>query len=92
MAAYSQQEVQERLAGLPGWQADGDSIRRVYTFNDFIDAIGFVTRVALLAQAADHHPDIDIRYNRVSLVLSTHSEGGVTEKDFALATAIDARL
>lgn len=92
MAAYSPQEVQERLAGLPGWEAEGDSIRRTYTFGDFIDAIGFVTRVALLAQAADHHPDIDIRFNRVTLVLSTHSEGGVTEKDFSLATSIDARL
>ena len=71
------------------WRQEGESLVRDYKFEDFAEAMAFVNRVAELAEAADHHPDIDIRYNKVSIALSTHSEGGITEKDFALAEQID---
>jgi len=73
----------------PDWTVDGASMSRTFTFSDFIGAMGFVTEIALLAEKAFHHPDIDIRWNQVTLVLSTHSEGGLTEQDLALASAID---
>ena len=73
---------------VPGWENNGKEITRVYKFKDFKEAMAFVNRVADLAEAADHHPDIDIRYNKVTLTLSTHSAGGLTEKDFALARQI----
>jgi 4a-hydroxytetrahydrobiopterin dehydratase len=68
------------------WKQDGDAIKGEFKFKDFNEAMGFVTKVALAAAAADHHPDIDIRFNRVVLVLSTHSEGGITKKDLDLAS------
>ena len=77
---------------LPGWERDGDEIEKRFRFDDFTASMAFVNRVADLAEAADHHPDIAIKYNRVKLTLSTHSEGGVTEKDFALAAQIDAAV
>jgi 4a-hydroxytetrahydrobiopterin dehydratase len=72
----------------PDWKIDGESILRTFRFTDFTEAMGFVTRVALLAERANHHPDIEIRWNRVTLRLSTHSEGGLTKKDTDLAEAI----
>ena len=90
MPALSVTQVDERVASMTGWARDGDEIEREFTFADFAAAMAFVNKVALAAEAADHHPDIDIRYNRVKMALSTHSEGGVTEKDFALAAQIDA--
>jgi 4a-hydroxytetrahydrobiopterin dehydratase len=90
MAQLDAGEVTRRLAEVPGWELVGKEIRRQYTFPDFADAMVFVNRVAILAGKVDHHPDIDIRYNKVSLVLSTHSEGGLTNKDFDLAKGIDA--
>ena len=69
----------------PQWQVEGDSMTRTFEFPDFVHAMAFVTRVALVAEKASHHPDIDVRWNRVTLTLSTHSEGGLTEKDVALA-------
>lgn len=88
--ALSRREIDDRLTALPGWERDDDEIEKSYEFADFADAMKFVNRVASAAEAADHHPDISIKYNRVKLSLSTHSEGGVTEKDFALAAEIDA--
>jgi 4a-hydroxytetrahydrobiopterin dehydratase len=73
---------------VPGWENNGKEISRTYKFKDFAEALSFVNKVAGLAEAADHHPDIDIRYNKVRLVLSTHSAGGLTEKDFSLAKQI----
>ena len=73
---------------VPGWENNGKEITRLYKFPDFKAAMAFVNRVADLAEAADHHPDIDVRYNKVRLTLSTHSAGGLTEKDFALARQI----
>lgn len=81
--------VDQRLAALAGWARDGDEIVKTYELPSFPDAISFVTRVADLAQKADHHPDLDIRYRNVRVALSTHSEGGITDKDFALAAEIE---
>ena len=79
------------LRGLPQWkhEAGTDSIRRDFKFKDFSEAFGFMTRVALLAQAADHHPEWSNVYNKVSITLSTHSAGGLTAKDVKLAGEID---
>lgn len=90
MPLLSPDDVQQRCAALPGWSVDGDAICRTFKRATFHHAIGFVVQIAMLAEVADHHPNIDIRYNTVHIVLSTHSAGGVTEKDFALAAQIDA--
>lgn len=74
----------------PDWSRHDESMRRTFAFADFNEAMGFVNRVALAAEVADHHPDIDIRWNKVTLVLSTHEAGGLTSKDTDLATVIDA--
>jgi 4a-hydroxytetrahydrobiopterin dehydratase len=85
----SQTEAEQRLTSLSGWTLEGDAIRKQYTFGGFPDAIAFVDRLAPKAEAADHHPDILINYKRVTLTYSTHSEGGLTEKDFAGAATAD---
>jgi 4a-hydroxytetrahydrobiopterin dehydratase len=73
----------------PGWDLVGETITKTFVLEDFSEAIGFVTRVALLAEVADHHPDIDIRWNKVTIALSTHSEEALTSKDTELAAAIE---
>jgi 4a-hydroxytetrahydrobiopterin dehydratase len=78
------------MASLPGWELAGDAIRRRYAFKDFKESMAFVKRVAELAERADHHPDILIEYSKVTLTLTTHDAGGLSEHDFALARAIDA--
>jgi 4a-hydroxytetrahydrobiopterin dehydratase len=85
----SQTEVGQRIKGLTGWTLDGAAIRKQFTFADFPDAIAFVNRLAPEAEAADHHPDILINYKRVTLTYSTHSDGGLTVKDFAGAATAD---
>ena len=85
----SRADAEQRIKTLSGWTLDGDAIRKQYTFNDFLEAIAFVNRLAPDAEAADHHPDILINYKRVTLTYSTHSEGGLTDKDFAGATIAD---
>jgi 4a-hydroxytetrahydrobiopterin dehydratase len=90
MSSLQPDQIQVRLASLDGWTHVGDSIRKNFTFDGFSDAIHFVDRIAQLAEKADHHPDIDIRYNAVTLTLSTHSAGGLTNRDFDLASSIDA--
>lgn len=72
------------------WVKTGESISRTYVFDDFNEAMGFVTRVAIASEVADHHPDIDIRWNKVTIVLSTHSEGALTSKDLNLAARFDS--
>lgn len=89
MAAVSDQEVEAFLEAHPGWERAGDEIRRTYRFEDFNQAMGFVTRVAMAAEKTDHHPDIDIRWNEVTLALTTHSEGALTVRDLDLADACD---
>ena len=90
MALLSETQIRDRLARLPGWERRGDEIRRTWSFADFESSMAFVNKVAALAQAADHHPDIDIRYSKVELALSTHDAGGLTAKDFEFAEAIGA--
>jgi 4a-hydroxytetrahydrobiopterin dehydratase len=82
-------EAQERLKTLTGWALEGDAIRKQFTFAGFPEAIAFVNRLAPKAEAADHHPDILINYKRVTLTYSTHSEGGLTAKDFEGASVAD---
>lgn len=86
----SEDQIRDKLKTLKGWSWEDDQIQKKYSFKDFKQSISFVTRVALIAEQADHHPDIDIRYNNVFLKLATHSAGGLTEKDFNLAREIDA--
>lgn len=86
----NEQKIAELLPSVNGWSCSGKILTRVITAKDFIHAMGFVQSVAMLAEKADHHPDIDIRWNKVTLVLSTHSEGGLTEKDFMLASQINS--
>lgn len=86
MALATKKAVEEFLEDNPVWKRDGEAIKAEFKFKDFNEAMGFVTRVGLAAEKADHHPDIDIRWNKVLLVLSTHSEGGITKKDLDLGT------
>ena len=89
MARLSPTEAQDRLKTLRGWTIDGNAIRKPYVFGSFREAVSFVVRLAFSAEEADHHPDITITYKTVSLVYSTHSAGGLTEKDFAGAAEAD---
>ncbi len=86
----SEEEVVRLLGEVPGWNREGESIARTVEFPAFLDGIAFVSRVAGEAERMNHHPDIDIRWRRVRLVLSTHSAGGLTALDFELARWIDA--
>ena len=85
----SRGDAEQRIKSLNGWTLDGDAIRKQFTFKDFLAAIAFVNRLAPEAEKADHHPDILINYKRVTLTYSTHSEGGLTDKDFAGAATAD---
>ena len=89
MPKLSHTEAEQRLKGLNGWTLDGDAIRKQYTFAGFPEAVAFVDRLAPEVEAADHHPDILINYKRVTLTYSTHSEGGLTVKDFEGAATAD---
>lgn len=86
----SQTELASRLSGLSSWKIENGEIVRSFEFPDFRAALGFVNRVGDLAERAGHHPDIDIRYNKVRLALVSHDAGGLTTKDFDLAGQIDA--
>lgn len=90
MTALDGDQLAELGATLPEWTRDGETLRRTFEFGDFVEAMGFVTQVALLAEKARHHPDVDIRWNRVTLALTTHDAGGLTDKDTALAAKFDA--
>jgi 4a-hydroxytetrahydrobiopterin dehydratase len=82
-------DAERRIKSLKGWTLEGDSIRKQYTFTGFMEAVAFVNRIAPECEKADHHPDILINYKRVTLTYSTHSEGGLTEKDFEGAAMAD---
>ena len=84
--------IKAALAGTPDWKKKGATIARTYEFKDFVAAIKFVNAIAKLAEQAWHHPDIDIRWNKVTLSLTTHDQGGLTSKDFALAKKFDAAV
>jgi 4a-hydroxytetrahydrobiopterin dehydratase len=85
----SQSEVDQILKTLPGWSARDKAIERVFAFKDFAGAMEFVNRVAAAAEAANHHPDILISYNRVTLTLTSHDSGGVTQRDVRMAGNIN---
>lgn len=89
MTKLKSPQIRQALADVPDWTRTGAAITRTYAFKDFPAAIRFVNQVARLAEKAWHHPDIDIRWNKVKLSLSTHSEDGITGKDFTLAEAIN---
>jgi len=87
----SEQRLQEGLSALEGWVREGEEIRKQFAFRDFRGSIAFVNAVADLAEAADHHPDITINYNRVLLALSSHDAGGLTQQDLDLARQVEQR-
>lgn len=91
MPTLSDDDVRAALAGdLPGWEFDGEAIRKEFVFKGFLAAIAFIDRLATPAHEARHHPDLENHYNRVVVSLSTHDEGGVTERDIALARTIES--
>lgn len=85
----SDAEVREKVAKFPEWRVAGDKLRRDFQFADFVEAFGFMTRVAILAEASQHHPEWSNVYSRVTVELTTHDAGGISERDFALAESID---
>lgn len=89
MASLSHKEIQSHLVLVPDWQVESGELVRTFLFKDFRASLAFVNRVGEVAENAGHHPDIDIRYNKVRLALVTHDAGGITEKDFGLAAAAD---
>lgn len=92
MEKLSQESLDQRMGEFAEWSLSGDSIQRTFSFDDFNAAMAFVNRVAELAESVQHHPDIMIRYNKVTMTLSTHDAGGLTEKDFDFAKEIDAAV
>ena len=87
MPPLSETEISTRLKSLPDWKIESGELTRTFTFKDFVGSLAFVNKGGELAEKAGHHPDIDIRYNRVRLGLVTHDAGGITAKDFDLASA-----
>ncbi len=85
-------EIQRALGGLAGWTHRGDTLTKTFSFERFPDGIAFVDRVAKIAEDLNHHPDIDIRYTKVAMTLSTHDAGGITQSDLDLAGRIDSAL
>ncbi len=90
MPLLTNDQIADGLKTLPGWTREGDAIRKQFTFGSFPEAVAYVQRLVPGAEAADHHPDLTINYRRVTVVYSTHSEGGVTDKDLAGARTADA--
>ena len=88
-ATCSDIEIQRALASLTGWARKGDALVKTFAFPTFMAAIGFVNRVAAAAERMDHHPDLDVRYNKIGVALSTHSSGGITGNDVALAREME---
>jgi 4a-hydroxytetrahydrobiopterin dehydratase len=89
MATLSDEEIAERLQGREGWERKGDAIERVFKFDGFQGSVDFINRITPPAEEMNHHPDLAISWNKVTVSLSTHSEGGITENDFELASRID---
>ena len=89
MSILSAAEIASHLKTRPDWRIEGGELVRTFQFEKFPDAVAFVDKVAVLAEEAGHHPDIDIRWNRVTLALSTHDVDGLTDRDFALARQFD---
>ncbi len=89
MGLYTEKQIVSAMKSLKGWKRNDSQIFKIFIKKDFARAMGFVQSVALLAEKANHHPDIVVQWNKVTLVLSTHSAGGLTDKDFSLAKTID---
>lgn len=89
MAILTDSEIQQALGRLPGWERNGMAIQRVFQFPDFKAAMQFVNKVADAAEQAKHHPDIDVRYNKVTMLLVSHDSGGVTQRDVSMAKRIN---
>lgn len=89
MPALAEKDVRSRLVSIPDWQIESGELVRTFLFKDFRASLAFVNKVGDVAEKAGHHPDIDIRYNKVRLALVTHDAGGITEKDLDLAAAAD---
>ena len=89
MALLSDDDIGSRLEELDGWERDGDAIRKQFKLDDFVGSVEFVRQLVEPAEEMGHHPDLEISWNRVTVSLSTHSEGGLTEADFELARRID---
>ncbi len=89
MAKLSPTQITEKLKTLPGWEHKGEAIAKQYKFKEFMDGIRCIDRIAEIAEKMDHHPDIAINYTRITFTLSTHDQGGITEKDFKLGEAIE---
>lgn len=90
MALLSESEIEAKLAGLPGWELSGEAIVKEFKRGDFVGAVKFVTTLVELAEAMNHHPDLAISWETVTVTISTHSEGGLTAADFELAAKIEA--
>jgi 4a-hydroxytetrahydrobiopterin dehydratase len=90
MARLNDEEITDRLGGLDGWERDGDAIRKDFDNDDFKGSVGFVNRLLPEAEGMNHHPDLEISWATVTVRISTHSEGGLTENDFVLAAKIDS--
>jgi 4a-hydroxytetrahydrobiopterin dehydratase len=90
MAQLSDSEIEARLAGLSGWERRGEAIAKSFEHGDFVGSVRFVDSLVEPAEAMNHHPDLEISWSKVTVTLSTHSEGGLTENDFELAAKIDA--
>ena len=90
MPRLTDAQIGDGLKALPGWVRDGDAIRKQFTFASFPEAVAYVQRLVPGAEAADHHPDLTINYRRVTVVYTTHSDGGLTEKDLAGARTAES--
>ncbi len=90
MALLEEDGIRSRLEELDGWERSGEAIRKQFKLDDFVGSVEFVNRIVPLAEEMNHHPDLAISWNRVTVSLSTHSQGGVTENDFQLAERIDS--
>jgi 4a-hydroxytetrahydrobiopterin dehydratase len=90
MALLSDEEIEQRLGKLSGWERDGDAIRRQFDCGDFKGSVDFVNRVLPIAEEMSHHPDVEISWDTVTMRVSSHSEGGLTASDFDLASRMDA--
>jgi len=89
MTLLSESEIEEKMVGLPEWRQEGDTIARTYDCQDFVGAVGFVSRMVEPAEEMNHHPDVEISWKNVTARLTTHSQGGLTAADFELAAKLD---
>jgi 4a-hydroxytetrahydrobiopterin dehydratase len=90
MALLSDQEIEQRLGGVEGWSRDGDAITKTFENGDFVGSVKFVDKLVEPAEGMGHHPDLELSWDKVTVKITNHAEGGLTENDFELASKIDA--